>query len=154
MKSEESLSFDHLICPKQYVGRNREADLLRCFEIYDEFKLRGLLDRQIGRLGTFEDLAYVGRRAPIQIRQLGRVRHQTAIFHVFPPRVHSGQSVICREREDLFSIRGKYRAGIDGESMGTSLDYRLECPFQIISAPHLYGLNLQPTRGIFAGCCA
>jgi hypothetical protein len=38
-------SANHLVGPCQHVGRNREADLLRGFEIDDELKLGRLLDR-------------------------------------------------------------------------------------------------------------
>src|SRR5262245_63921941 len=50
---------DHLIRPRQNIGRNRESDLLRGFEIDHKLELRRLLDGQIGRLGSFQDLVYV-----------------------------------------------------------------------------------------------
>src|SRR5262249_3558581 len=46
------LSLDHLIRSRQHVRRNRQADLLGCFEIDDELELRRLLDWQVSRLST------------------------------------------------------------------------------------------------------
>jgi hypothetical protein len=49
---------DHLIRPYQHVRWDRQADLLGCFEIDDEFKLGRLLHGKIGGLGAFEDFVY------------------------------------------------------------------------------------------------
>jgi hypothetical protein len=38
--------FDHLIRPRKYVGRDRQADLLRRFEIDDELEFDRLLGRE------------------------------------------------------------------------------------------------------------
>ena len=46
-------SFNYFIRPHQHIRRNRQADLLRSFEIDHEFKLRGLLDGQVGGLCAF-----------------------------------------------------------------------------------------------------
>src|SRR5437867_11387686 len=37
-----NLSLDHFICPRQHVGRNRQAELLRRLQIDDQLKLRRL----------------------------------------------------------------------------------------------------------------
>ena len=50
---------DHLVRPRQHVRWNRQADLLRRFQIDDEFELRRLLDGQIGGLGALENLVDV-----------------------------------------------------------------------------------------------
>ncbi len=36
------------IRPHQHVGRDRQADLLRCFQIDDELELDRLLDGKVG----------------------------------------------------------------------------------------------------------
>jgi hypothetical protein len=48
-----SVLLDHLIRPRQHVGRNRQADLLGRFQIDDELELCRLLHRQVGGLGSF-----------------------------------------------------------------------------------------------------
>ena len=42
---------DHLIRSRQHIRRDRETDLLRCFQVDDQLKLRGLLDRRSAGLG-------------------------------------------------------------------------------------------------------
>src|ERR1041384_7009894 len=48
-------SLDHPVRPCQHVGRNREADLLRGFQIDHQLELRRLLDRKVGGLGRSEE---------------------------------------------------------------------------------------------------
>ena len=52
--------FDHFVCPRQHVRRNREADLFSRFQIDDELELGWLFHRQVGWLGPFKDFVYVG----------------------------------------------------------------------------------------------
>ena len=66
-KSQIQNSFYDLIRSRQHVGRNRKADLFRCLHVDYKLKLRRLLNRQVGRLGTLEDLVHVAGGAPIQI---------------------------------------------------------------------------------------
>jgi hypothetical protein len=49
------LLFDHLIRAREHVGRNHQADLLRCLEIDHKFKLGRLLHRQVGRLRSLQN---------------------------------------------------------------------------------------------------
>ena len=51
------MSFNHFIRSRQHVRRNRQADLLGCFQIDDELELRRLLDGKIGGLGAFRILS-------------------------------------------------------------------------------------------------
>jgi hypothetical protein len=54
-----SILFDDFVRLRQYVRWNRQADLLRRFEVDDEVKLLRLLDGQIRGLPTLENLVYV-----------------------------------------------------------------------------------------------
>ena len=56
-----------LIRPRQHIRRNRQADLLRCFQIDHELEFRRLLDRKIGGLGAFKNLVHISGGAPVQI---------------------------------------------------------------------------------------
>ena len=48
-------SLDHFIRPRQHIGWNRQADLLRRLKVDDQLELRRLLHGQVRRLGTFQD---------------------------------------------------------------------------------------------------
>ena len=50
-----------LIRPQEQRRRDGEAERLRGFEVDDQFELRGLLDWQVGGLGTMQDLDDIGR---------------------------------------------------------------------------------------------
>ena len=52
-------SSNYFIRPREHVGRNCQPDLLRRLEVDDEFKLRWLLNRQIGRFSAFQDLVHI-----------------------------------------------------------------------------------------------
>ena len=54
---------DYLICSRQYIRWNRQADLLGRFQIDHEFEFDRLLDRQLGGFSSLEDLVYVIRGA-------------------------------------------------------------------------------------------
>src|SRR5438445_9722118 len=55
---QSKMSFYDFVCPRQYVGRNRETDLLRGFKIYDQLELGRLLHQEIGGLRTFQNFVH------------------------------------------------------------------------------------------------
>jgi hypothetical protein len=64
-------SLDHSIRPRQHVGRNREADLLRGLEIDDELELDWLFHRQLSGLSAFQNLVHVRSGAPETLNIVG-----------------------------------------------------------------------------------
>jgi hypothetical protein len=48
-------SFDDLVCADEQGRRNGETERLRCLHVDQKFELGWLLNRQIGRLGAFEN---------------------------------------------------------------------------------------------------
>src|SRR5258706_7335299 len=50
---------DHFVCTGEQRGRYGEAECFGGLEIDNQFVFGRLLDRQIGRLGAFEDLSRV-----------------------------------------------------------------------------------------------
>ena len=59
--------FNDLVRSRQHIRRDRQADLLRRFEIDDELEFVRLLHRQISRLGAFQNFVDVGGSAPVQV---------------------------------------------------------------------------------------
>jgi hypothetical protein len=76
-------SLDDLVRPRQHVRRNRQADLLRRFEIDDELELLWLLYGEIGGLGTFQYLVHIRGGAPEQVGNAHAVGHKAPVFHKF-----------------------------------------------------------------------
>src|SRR4249920_3398361 len=103
MATGETLS-NHLIRPHQYIRRNRDADLLRGYQVNHELKLRGLFYWQVGGLGAFENFVYVGGGAPEQVRKTHSIKHQTARFDKLAVWIESWQPVLRREGHDPLLI--------------------------------------------------
>src|SRR5262245_59387999 len=79
---------NHLIRPCQHVRRDREADLLRCFQVDHKLKLDWLLYREISRLGAFENLVDKNGGAPGQVVRARVVAHEPTGLHKFSPGVN------------------------------------------------------------------
>src|SRR5262249_21522332 len=97
-------SLDHLIRTCQHVRRNRQTDLLRCFQIDDELELHRLLDRKITSLGTFENLVHISGGAAEQVGKAHTVAHKPPVFHKFWPGIYGRKPALCREVCNLSSL--------------------------------------------------
>src|SRR5207249_2756523 len=71
-------SFDHLVGAGEQRRRNLEADAPRGSQVDHEFELRGLDDRQIGGLGTFEDATGINVDQAVSIGLTWSIAHQAA----------------------------------------------------------------------------
>jgi hypothetical protein len=58
---------NHLVRSRQYVGRNREAEVFSGFEVDDKIELRRLLDGEIGGLCPLQEFTDVGGGAPVVV---------------------------------------------------------------------------------------
>jgi hypothetical protein len=74
------LLLDHLVRSEQHVRRNREADLLRRFQIDHQLKLRRLLDWQVSGFGAFQDFIHVVGGAPKTLGFVGCIGQQSTRF--------------------------------------------------------------------------
>src|SRR5215813_11206481 len=89
----------------QHIRRNREPDLLRRFQIDDEFELLRLLDGEISRRSAFEDFVHVRSGAAKQVANAYAVRHKPTLFDIFWPAVCRREPTLCREVQNLLSLR-------------------------------------------------
>src|SRR5215204_4768608 len=71
-------SFDHLVgaCDERF--RHADAERLRGLEVENQLNLRGLLDRQVGRLVALENAADIDPSQAISVGEVGPVTHQAA----------------------------------------------------------------------------
>jgi hypothetical protein len=65
----------HLIGANKKRIRDCETECPSCFEIDNEFELRGLLDRQVRWFCTFQDLAHVLGGVTIELAPIHPIRH-------------------------------------------------------------------------------
>src|SRR6266571_7127509 len=98
-------SFDDSIRPIQNRLRNRQADLLGCFQVDHQLKLRWLLDWQVSRLCTFEDLVHIRSGTPVHVGRVSAIVHEAADFAKFRLWVNRWEPALYREFCDLCSLR-------------------------------------------------
>jgi len=77
----KSLLFDHLVSLSVQRGRYGEPERLCGLEIDDQFELGRLLDRKIGRLGTFQDAIDIRCGSSEEIERVNAVRHEQAAIN-------------------------------------------------------------------------
>src|SRR5215471_13915060 len=82
LSQSKLFSLNHLIRPRQHVGRNRKADLLCGLEVDDQLELGRLLHRQIGGLSSLENFVNVIRDAAVAVREFRPVGHESASVRI------------------------------------------------------------------------
>ena len=85
---KDLVSLDHLIRPIQHRLWNRQTDLLGRLEIDHQLEFRRLLDRKIGRLGSLQDFVHVIGDAPVAVREVRPVGHESTGIYIFCVAAH------------------------------------------------------------------
>src|SRR5207249_1046487 len=142
-RSANLKSSDHLIRLVQNRLRKCEADLLRRLKIDYQFKLRRLLDGEVARFGTFEDLVYVVSAAADQVVYARPIRYEPTEFHKFRSAEHRGQPVLCGEVDEASSLKKEHRARKHDEGIGVFSGDRRECAVELVGTPHFHELKSQ-----------
>src|SRR5262245_29496414 len=93
-------SLDHLIRPRQHIGRNRQADLICRFQIYHKVELGRLLDRQISGLCPLQNLLDKGGRSAGQLGSVCPIRHEPTSVRKRAVWIHRGQPALSRKIYD------------------------------------------------------
>src|SRR6516164_4458829 len=92
LNEQHSCSLDHLVGKNEHAGRNSEAERLGGGQVDDEIELGRLLDRDVARLCSAQNLVDVVGSAPELVRQAWSVGHQPSSLDVLPKTVHRRQS--------------------------------------------------------------
>ena len=78
-----NMLLDYLVRSRQYIRRNRKADLLGCFEVDDQFKFCGLLHGQVSRLRALQNLVHIDGCPTVQVGIAWAVEHEPPVIHIF-----------------------------------------------------------------------
>jgi hypothetical protein len=81
-------SLDHLLRPHEHYRRNRKTNLLRGLEIDYQLELRWLLHGQIAGLCSLKDFVHVVCDAPVDVREVRPVVHETTSLYSLFVAVH------------------------------------------------------------------
>jgi hypothetical protein len=87
------------------IGERSTPECLRSLEIDDQLKFVRKFDRQVTRLGTFEDLHDVGSRATKVISEIDAIADQTASIDMFAKAIDGWQRRTRGELGDAFPLR-------------------------------------------------
>ncbi len=100
-------SFNHSIRAQEQGLRDPEVESLRRLEVDDELEPCRLLDRDVGRPGTFEYLVHEGSRTPIEIDAVRAIRHQPACLDEPRSVIHRRKASRIHQGSDKFGWRQK-----------------------------------------------
>jgi hypothetical protein len=89
--------FNDSVRSRQHIRRNRQADLLRGFQIDYELELRRLLYGEICGFNAFENFIHIRSGAVEQVGKVRAVRHKPAGFHKLAVVVHRGEPLLYRK---------------------------------------------------------
>src|SRR5258705_4559660 len=130
----EHALLDHLVCPLEQRLRDRQPERLRGLHIDDQLKLGGLLDRQVTRLGAFQNLVDVGGDRAQSIQGDPTVAQQTS--RLYPPStpIHRRQFGLCRELDKLvpLSWSTEWSASEHDQRIGVSSFHRCKRPLKFL----------------------
>src|SRR6266699_2148310 len=88
---------DHFIGLEEDGRGNRQAEGLGSLEVDDQFVPHGLLNGEVPRLGSFEDLIHIGGDAPKTVKKARPIGHEPPLIHKVSYFVHGWQPVRGRE---------------------------------------------------------
>src|SRR5262249_42272170 len=100
---------DHLVGAGEQRPRHVEAKHPGGLGIDYQLELARLHDRQVGGLGTFENLAGVDAGLAVRVSQTGSVAHQAAGRGVKTQIVNRGHPIAGRQRHELITVASEER---------------------------------------------
>src|SRR5215213_1626295 len=86
-------SFDHFVGASEERRRDGNVEGCSCLEVNHELVPGGLLDRQVGWLGSPQNPVHVGRRSPVEIESIRSIAHQSTGEDVLFRPEHARQTV-------------------------------------------------------------
>src|SRR5829696_3566774 len=114
-------SFDHLVGACEERFRHADAERLRGLKVENQLNLRGLLDRQVGRLVALENAADIDPSQAISVGEVGPVTHQAACGNEVAILIDSRHGLAESQRGKLAASRIEKRIGADQQRAGPQL---------------------------------
>src|SRR5436305_5557630 len=115
-------SLDHLVGPLQRRLRHRETERPGGLQIDHKLERCRLLDRQIGWLGSLEDLSGINADLAIGSRAGRSIADQAASGGEFTPLIDRRNVMACCKRHELVTPAAEELIGADEQRAGLQWD--------------------------------
>src|SRR5271157_2115718 len=135
--------FNHLVGDREQRRWNFQSKRLRSLEIYDEFKFRGLNDRQIGGFFALQNPAHVDARPLISCLKPVSITDQAAVLCKLTKWINRGNCQMSRQCDDLVAPTEMVAPGTYDECSGL-LQMAGECRIDIACGADAKDDELQP----------
>src|SRR5215831_4860775 len=113
-------SLNDLIGQSKYFRRYCQPQSVGGLEVDEQQEFRRLLDRQVGRLGAFQDLIDMMRSAPEEVVRVSAVTCQPANRDERAGVVERGQPLARRKLDNLSPRLGKERRAQDNQGVNVA----------------------------------
>src|SRR5215510_15459122 len=123
--------FNHFVGAHQKLFGDRQTDRYRRRVIDDKVEFDWLLDWDVGRLRTAQNLVDVICGPSEQVREVRSVGQQTSGYDIFPKRVYSRQFLGDRQGIDANPMRGEKRIATNIQRIGdapSAIGWRARSP--------------------------
>src|SRR6516165_11133969 len=131
LSQQHSCSLNHLISEQLHRVWHREAQGFRSLEIDYEFELGRPLHREVSGLLSPQNSTGVDAALAIRIRKVGSVAHKPARDSKVTQRIHCGNRMARRERDDLIALCRQERVNAYKERVNALLRYSREGCFYL-----------------------
>src|SRR6516225_10535192 len=111
-------SLDDFVSTCEHHWRDIETDRLGGHKIDDQLDLRGLLDRQVGRLFSLEDAADINAGEAARFETVGSKTHQATSVRKVACLVDRGYGMANGQRNQLSQAKRKECVSLDRETFG------------------------------------
>ena len=84
----QKVILDQLIGASEQLARQGQTERFGGFQVDQELELGRLINRNVARFASFENLVHVIGHAPEQLRKIDGIAHERAGFDVIAVRTH------------------------------------------------------------------
>jgi hypothetical protein len=132
---------DHLIRLKEERRGDGEAQFLRGLEVDDQLKLYGLLHRQVGGLGAFENFVRISGNSASLVDAVRPIRDKATNLHKLAALIHRREAALGREFYELSAVIQREEGRHRDQRLSALTRHGSKGTRQCLRLSHLHGLE-------------